>query len=114
MLSLAEKSQFRSKGLPDESSEDLIKEDEKKPHDDADHETDDYYDEEESSFEIEKPEEISTISPTSNPFDPSKLMSCFMKDFDFGSKYEEFLPNLRYEKCYLACKKKKGSILIPF
>ena len=53
-------------------------------------------------------QEDPTVPPTSNLFDAKKLMSCFMKDFDFGSNFEEFLPNLRYEKCYLACKQKKG------
>ena len=51
----------------------------------------------------------STIATTTT-IDP--IEACFMKDFDFGSNYEEFLPNLRYEKCYLACKRKKGDFLI--
>ena len=59
-------------------------------------------------------EEKPTATPTSNLLDAKQLMSCFMKDFDFGSNYEEFLPNLRYEKCYLACKQKKGYFKISF
>ena len=89
-MSLSEKSQFRStnKEQGDDTKED--------------------YSEEESSYDAEMPEENPTETTTSNAFDATKMLSCFMKDFDFGSNYEEFLPNLRYEKCYLACKQKTG------
>ena len=91
IVSLAEKSQFRSSN--------------KKQEDDTDSED---YSEEESSYNVEMSEENPTVTTEPNPFDATKLLSCFMKDFDFGSNYEEFLPNLRYEKCYLACKQKTG------
>ena len=96
------KSQFRSK-----NTEKLFKENEKTLEGDTDYASDDYY-QDESSLEVEMSQEDPTVPPTSNLFDAKKLMSCFMKDFDFGSNFEEFLPNLRYEKCYLACKQKKG------
>ena len=90
-MSLSEKSQFRSTN--------------KKQGDDTDSED---YSEEESSYDAEVSEENPTETTTPNAFDATKMLSCFMKDFDFGSNYEEFLPNLRYEKCYLACKQKTG------
>ena len=106
----AEKTQFRSKGLHKEtnSNEHFKQGNEKKPKDRADYESEDYYEEGSSLGEAEISKENPSTLPTPISLDATKLLSCFMKDFDFGSKYEKFIPNLRYEKCYLACKQEKG------
>ena len=108
-MSLAEKTQFRSKGLPKENHKNLIKGNEKKPENRAEYESEDYYEEGSSLEEAEMSVENPSTLPTPKSLDATKLLSCFMKDFDFGSNYDKFIPNLRYEKCYLACKQEKGS-----
>ena len=110
LMSLAEKTQFRSKGFHKETNgnEQFNQGNEKKPKDRADYESEDYYEEGSSLGEAEISMENPTTLHTPNSLDATKLLSCFMKDFDFGSKYEKFIPNLRYEKCYLACKQEKG------
>ena len=108
-MSLAEKTQFRSKGLHKENHNNIIKENEKNPEDRADYESEDYYEEGSSLEEAEMSVENTSTLPSPKSLDATKLSSCFMKDFDFGSNYDKFIPNLRYEKCYLACKQEKGS-----
>ena len=108
-MSFAEKTQFRSKGLPKENHKNLKKGNEKNPENRAEYESDYYYEEGSSLEEAEMSVENPSTLPTPKSLDATKLLSCFMKDFDFGSNYDKFIPNLRYEKCYLACKQEKGS-----
>ena len=52
----------------------------------------DYYEEGSSLEEDEMSVENTSTLPSPKSLDATKLLSCFMKDFDFGSNYDKFIP----------------------